>query len=329
METLPYGFRIVGDCRQPRLPICAAVALAGHAACDARAELDHECYLSAFQFGWNFVEQLRSTGSTAGYKGPCWSPWLWFDIDREGDIEAALRDARRLAAGLTERYCLDDDALLLFFSGSKGFHVGLPTALWRPPPGKWFHNCARQFAETAAQRLGVVIDTGVYDKVRAFRAPNSRHPKTGRHKRRFAYDELLNLKCEAIIERSAEPQQFGLPQPPALNSQAAADWEAAAKATSEAVAARRNRRAARQSASLNRATLGFIREGATEGDRHRLLFSAAANLGEFGCPSSLAHALLTEAALDSGLPPSEVRRQIDCGLSHADSLTDSPAEVTQ
>jgi hypothetical protein len=36
----------------------------------------------------------------------------------------------------------------------------------------------------------------------------------------------------------------------------------------------------------------------------------------FGCPPALAHALLTEAGLDSGLPPKEVRRQIDCGLGH-------------
>ena len=46
------------------------------------------------------------------------------------------------------------------------------------------------------------------------------------------------------------------------------------------------------------------------------MFSAAANLAEFGCPVELAHELLTEAALDSGLSPSETRRQIDCGLSH-------------
>ena len=69
-------------------------------------------------------------------------------------------------------------------------------------------------------------------------------------------------------------------------------------------------------ARLNRATLEFIRDGAGTGDRHRLLFSAAANLAEFGCPQSLAEALLCESALDSGLSPSEVRRQIACGLDH-------------
>jgi hypothetical protein len=67
---------------------------------------------------------------------------------------------------------------------------------------------------------------------------------------------------------------------------------------------------------LNRATLEFIRDGATSGNRALALFSAAANLAEFGCSLELAEALLTEPALDSGLTPSEVMRQIRCGLDH-------------
>jgi hypothetical protein len=57
------------------------------------------------------------------------------------------------------------------------------------------------------------------------------------------------------------------------------------------------------------------------------LFSAAANLAEFGCPPALAHALLTETALDSGLPPNDVRRQIDCGLSHHVTNTEAARGV--
>ena len=43
--------------------------------------------------------------------------------------------------------------------------------------------------------------------------------------------------------------------------------------------------------------------------------SAARNLGEFGCPFELALALLEPAARESGLPPSDIRRQIQCGLT--------------
>src|SRR5581483_3828567 len=100
--------------------------------------------------------------------------------------------------------------------------------------------------------------------------------------------------------------------------QAAADWQAALQAVEREAEGKAQRRAAVADGTprLNRATLDYIRDGADQGDRHRLLFSAAANLAEFGCPPALAHALLTETALDSGLPPADVRRQIDCGLNH-------------
>ena len=78
---------------------------------------------------------------------------------------------------------------------------------------------------------------------------------------------------------------------------------------------------------LNRSTFAFIRDGAGTGDRHRLLFSAAANLAEFGCTPALAVALLEESALDSGLSPKDVRRQVECGLAAAPSP--SPMESTQ
>lgn len=315
MQAAPYGFRIVGSCREARRVVDAAVALSGYAACDKRAEIETESYLSAFQFGDEFRLHLTGTGSTKGYVGACWSPWLWMDIDREDDIEAATRDARRLAAYVVDRYRLDGESLLIFFSGSKGYHVGLPTSLWEPQASTDFNKLARRFAENIAEAVGIAIDAGVYDKVRAFRAPNSRHPKTGRHKRRIAYDELLELKAATIVDSAAEPRPFDLPLPPPRDDQATSDWRTAVEQVAEATAAIQHRRVARGGTpKLNRQTLEFIRDGAPSGDRHRLLFSAAANLAEFGCPPTLAHALLNESALDSGLAPREVRRQIDCGL---------------
>ena len=165
--------------------------------------------------------------------------------------------------------------------------------------------------------MQVTIDGGVYDKVRAFRAPNSRHPKTGLHKRALTLDELMRLSVERIQDLAREPLAFDVPAITARSEQAAADWLDAGQAMErEAEANQQRRTSGNGSTRLNRSTLDFIRNGAGNGDRHRLLFSAAANLAEFGCPSELALELLNEAALDSGLSPSEVRRQIDCGLKH-------------
>src|SRR5262249_20426110 len=118
---------------------------------------------------------------------------------------------------------------------------------------------------------------------------------------------------------AAVPEPFALPVPSAIDSQAIADWQAAARTVEERAEVRAHRQKALSTgeARLNRATLDFIRNGAEQGDRHRLLFSAAANLGELSCSPAVAHALLAESGLDSGLSPADVRRQIDCGLTHA------------
>lgn len=312
-----YGFRIVGDCRNERRLIDWRSAFDAYCQADDRANVFTESYLSAFTFGAVFRRHLERTGSTKGYDRECFASWLWWDIDREHDVDAATNDARRLCAGLCERFKLDGDELLTFYSGSKGFHVGLPTSLWEPEPSVVFNQAARRFAETIAEQAGVVIDTGVYDKVRAFRSPNSRHGETGLHKRRLTFDELLNLSTNAIKTLAAEPEPFDIPKPPGVNSQAVADWRLATEQVGERTEAHKQRRQDLNGATtLNRSTLDFIRDGATAGDRHRLLFSAAANLAECGCAFDLAWALLSEPALDSGLSPADVRRQIECGLTH-------------
>lgn len=314
---LPYAFRIVGPTWERRRLVDAGAAFRTYAACDERAEVQREAYLSAFCFGADFRRLLDSTGSTAGFAGACWSAWLWFDLDHEDNLDAALADARRLAAFILARFpTLDDDDVLAFYSGAKGFHLGIPTSAWGPPPVVAFNRVAQRFAEIIAERAGIVIDGGVYDKVRAFRAPNSRHPKTGRYKRRLTHGELMGLPLDRILQLAERPDPFDLPRLAGLDEQATADWLDAVHHVEQAAAARAKRQAESNGApTLNRLTLEFIRDGAGQGDRHRLLFSAAANLAEFSCPPALAHALLTEAGLDSGLPPKEVRRQIECGLA--------------
>ena len=311
------GFRIVGPCTNERRLVDWPTAFVAYASLDERIDATDEAYLSAFTFGEDFRRHIDAHGSTKGFDGVCGGEFIWFDIDREGDLETARRDAARLCLFICERYSIDDDSLLIFFSGSKGFHIGLPTDLWQPTASLLFNAVARRLAEGLAGAVQVVIDSGVFDKVRAFRAPNSRHGKTGLHKRRLSLDELMKLSVERIRELAREPLEFDVPTVSTRCDVAAGDWQETVERIEHETEANRERRADPNRVSrLNRATLDFIANGAGLGDRHRALFSAAANLAEFGCPVELAHELLTEAALDSGLSPSETRRQIDCGLSH-------------
>jgi hypothetical protein len=148
--------------------------------------------------------------------------------------------------------------------------------------------------------------------VRLLRAPNSKHAATGFHKRRLAFEELMHLDLAGITDRAKEPEAFEIPAPPAPHPKALEDWRRAALAVEERELARKQPAAA--PARLQRATLEFIREGAEKGERADRLFKAAANLREFGAPAALVTELLEEAALDSGLSPKEVRKQISDGI---------------
>jgi hypothetical protein len=180
-----------------------------------------------------------------------------------------------------------------------------------------FHRACRTLAERVASDVGVVIDVGIYDRVRLLRAPNSTHPASQLHKRRLTHDELMGLSADRIRDLAREPVGFDPPSASVVPVWLAEDWrETETEATGRTVAPPQS---ADGIGRLNRATLEFIRDGATQGERHVRLFRAAANLREFAASSALVHALLTEAALDAGLPPADVRRQIDCGIAHADT----------
>lgn len=324
MNRCTLGFRLVGP------PTGACRRANWRKAFDAYCRLqvnggtDHECYLSAFTYDDSFAAHLAEHGSPKGYSGTCGADWLWWDIDRDDDLNAAHDDAARLTEHLANAYAIEPDQQLIFYSGAKGFHVGIPLAGFDPSPSTDFNRVARQLAEYVADDAQVTIDTGVYDKVRAFRAPNSRHPKSGLYKRRITAEQLYTLDIEGIRTLAEQPEAFDLP----TNADCAVDlpaaWNAAAaevaKQDKEHAERRRDIANGKTTARINRQTMAFIQEPPGKGDRHRLLFSAAANLAECGAPYELVHDLLSESALDSGLPPADVERQIRCGCEHAIEL---------
>src|SRR5262249_22824285 len=150
------GFRVVGSATKRRRLVDAGAAFLAYAATDPKAEVEREAYLSAFCFADDFRRHLNETGSTRGYDGVCWAPFLWSHIAHPNDRARALSDARRLSMSILYRSpaALDDDDLLIFFSGSKGYHVGLPT-FWAPAPAVTYHRATRHFAAALAVTCGV------------------------------------------------------------------------------------------------------------------------------------------------------------------------------
>lgn len=319
-ESFRYGFRAFGREDERRLTDWNK-AFRAHVEADPRAATDGECYLSQFQFADEFRTHLELTGSTKRYNGPTWAGFVGFDIDRKDNLELALTDARRLAASLEMQLGIDVDSILPFFSGSKGFHILIPTWLFNPEPSGDFHKAVRAFCCLLAAKSGIDIDTGVYAQVNLFRAPNSRHRETGLFKIPLTPADLFEVKLEVIQRMASEPREGWIPREGDQSAAAVEVWKQATHEVAETSAATAERKSNGRKTKLNPTTRAFLRgELPTEGDRARLLFSAAADMAEFESMDSLIHAVLVEAGLNCGLSASEVSRQISCGINRGGLL---------
>jgi len=310
-----YGFIVEGSPRGVRMPIPWAVVFAAYAELDARIDPEMEAYLSNYVYPQEFVEHVRCHGSVRGYRGPCGGDFAWVDIDRS-DLDEALMDAKRLVLHVTNALDADTSSTLLFFSGSKGFHVGIPLH-WLPPMEVHFPTRCRKFVEGIAADAGVAIDTSIYDVVRLLRAPNSRHPKTGLFKRWLPVEGIEWIGLQQVLELAKSPEPFEVPDIgsavcPKLNER----WDATRTQLSAAVATPKFSSNNTAAGRLNRDTIDFLRQGARKGERANRLFKASANLAElnreYGA-DRMAYAVLEQAARESGLPPSEIRHNFESG----------------
>jgi hypothetical protein len=309
------AFRVLGSVDGRRDLVSYRKAVARYADADPVVHPEIPAFLSIFTFPATMRQHVQATGSTRDYIGPVGVPAIRWDIDRDNDPGSALSATKHIAGYLTERY--GDEGLSVYFSGSKGFHLEVDTA-GAIVPANDAHQVVRRVAETIATEVGVSIDVGVYDRVRLWRAPNSRHPRTGLYKVLIELDDLPHATADGVRRRAVEPIPFDPPAPASPSLQLLDDWREAAKAVRDRADERRDRRqeVGERGAYINALTWRLITrpEEIQIGDRHRLLYSAARNLSEFSTLHELIIALLTPPGLDTGLPPRDVARQIQCGL---------------
>ena len=117
--------------------------------------------------------------------------FFWFDFDHE---ESKGEQARLDVIQFIEWVGVED--VVIFFSGNKGFHVGIPEGYVGIEPSEILHKQMRSLLHKLGPKFKT-LDLSVHDAGRKFRVPGSRHPKTGLYKRRISSEELL-LPIEQI-----------------------------------------------------------------------------------------------------------------------------------
>ena len=320
-------------------------------------------YLSLYTFDSGLIEHFRQTGnSIAGYSGACWCPFVWWDIDRD-DLTDAQTDAAALVEYLTQTpadsdsdsglIVPDTESILIFFSGSKGFHVGVPVAVFGDgvKPGKEFPSQYKAAALEIARRAGVAVDRSVYDRQRLFRCPNSKHGKTGLYKIPLSYLEITTaLSIAEICQRSQrlrrlvweeserdkvdiDAVRFSSAVEPVPGAVALwSEVQAGVSALPSMGQGEREDTGKPEAVShygacvnqfpdgssvprLRRDTLNFIQRGAERGQRAVSLYNAVRDCLRCGWNRQAVESLFFDVASQTGLHWSEIRKQIERGLN--------------
>ena len=176
---------------------------------------DHhtDCYATWYRFPDAYPDHCQKTGSTAGYKGPSYADCLPFDFDHEEDLAGVLDQVRDFLRTLELTYEIDGlHGVRCYFSGHKGFHVLLSSALfggWDPSPD--LHKHLKKVALTIAQDHGMA-DPAVYDQNRLLRITNTKNSKSGRWKIPLETHEVQTLSIDQITELAAQgPREIEFP----------------------------------------------------------------------------------------------------------------------
>lgn len=176
---------------------------------DSRDAGAHNSYITVYRFDRRYHEHVQRTGSVSGYGGPVFADYLPFDVDRDGDLAGAQRAAIKIAVTIHDVYDVRHDQLRYFFSGSKGYHILLPTSLMGSvEPSPHLPLAFRTMALGVADLAGETIDGKIYDANRLFRLADTQHAATRLWKVELTWAEFSELGGEQHRELAREPRHM-------------------------------------------------------------------------------------------------------------------------
>ena len=259
-----------------------------------------DAFATYLQYDDGLVKHVRThhndkgNPTVAGYRGPCITHVVPFDLDCAGDLARALTETRRLVTHLQGKG-IPRDAVSVCFSGSKGFSVEVPMCLFGgcEPNSEVPARLGALVSVLTSDLDGIagVIDWNVYQHLRLWRLPNTINAKSGLHKIPLTFNELFTLDIEEITALAAGTRDVS--RVPADEWPARAGlvdlWRGAAGATGTTSAGQASYR-------KDPVNLGRVLSGLPHGQRNTELFRAASYLRRMKVAQAYAEWLVCTAA---------------------------------
>lgn len=149
----------------------------------------YERYFTMFPYDNGIYDYKKQHGGVANYPGQRYAPMIFIDID-SADPEEAFNDLINFIQHLYDTYGLSQDDLYIYFSGAKGFHVGIHYRTLGYDKNKLFNDVGERAKHFVDEISNITIDGKIYDRSRIFRVVNSLNKKSGLYKVPLNYEEL-------------------------------------------------------------------------------------------------------------------------------------------
>lgn len=166
-----------------------------------------DVYKTYFRYPQTFVDHVRKNKSVSNYKGFAYADYFPIDIDVKGDLQEALDKLRDLVTTLEVRHDVNVNELWYFFSGSKGFHLYIPSVMFGAVPSTDIAVYYKRFAQDLLKPMGLAYDSTIYDIVRLWRVPNTINSKSGLYKVQLSPAEIW-LDMDEITELAKAPRKI-------------------------------------------------------------------------------------------------------------------------
>lgn len=278
-----------------------------------------DCYKSWCRFNDDIRKyQKAHNKSLQGYDGLCYSDFLPIDIDNKEKPERSLYSCRDLLQFLEQTYDVPIEAIRIYFSGSKGFHLEIPTVL--------FGNIKPSTNLPTIYKTIVIsfgfndIDTSIYHLNGLWRLFNSVNSKSGLYKIPLTYADINTLTYEQICHKAKVPNKTVIWTP--FNDWNGIEslqllWKQSIPAVSEKLTVPKN------SVSNKKSKIDF--PGVVEGKRNNTAFEIAMQLKVRGYTLNEVNEYIVKVWNPKNIPPeSNIRslyRTVESafGYNHYDS----------
>jgi hypothetical protein len=158
---------------------------------------------------WNNYNPYTKRYSISGYDGEVHANYLPIDIDSK-DLSSAHNTAKALVSFLLNDLKIQRKAVLIYFSGSSGFHLMIDTrAFGKIKPSKNLHLVFSNLRSLLAEYSKAdkqTIDLSIKDKLRLWRLPNTINRKSNLCKIQLTLSDLFKLNPDEIKKKARKPQ---------------------------------------------------------------------------------------------------------------------------